>query len=587
VLAGLWFKYQALRRHGEEQEAAALIGSAIGFMQREGVQAEPEIAAALLFDGRRALSNGDDERASTAFRLATRFDPALSSARFALARTLWIGERDMLGGIKAWWEGIRALVSDPESVFHLLGRLLLVLYLGACWGAALALAIIGLKAGPALVHDLKERMGGGPASVAAPLLAGAILLAPVFLTVPLPWLLAFWAAVLFAYARGPERAVLAATLAVWLLAGPFGRALAWHAGTAADPVARALLASASGSGDLRHERVLRQVASERPDDPLYLFLLASAYRLSGRLDAAMSLYRQVLEIDPANARALINLGNLHALRQEFAQAQSLYQKAALADPANALSHYNSHLAHLEAFNLEAADEALKRAQQVDDGLVARIMARSGEGLMKRAPQDSLYPAGAIWKRALRVRLDRSLGAEAARSLMNSTTLAAGVGLLAAFLLPGLAMAPRSGGARICVRCGRPFCRRCQVITRFPESCSQCVHLFVLKDGLAPAVRDRKKDEVVRHGRRQSVLIRAASLLLPGSGHVLADRPILGTFLLGAWAACGVGLLLEPYLSAPPEDLRVSATSGGFTFLLGLAILTWLAANLSRQEPRME
>lgn len=587
ILSGLWFKYQALRQRGADQEAATLMNAAIGFMQREGLQAAPEIAAALLVQGRRSLRDGDDAKAITAFGLASRLDPSLASSRFALAGTLLLRERDLRGGVKAFWDGVVALLGDPETLFHLFGSALLVLYLGVCWGGALALGLIGLKAGPAFAHDLKERIGGPMAPFLAPVLCGAILLAPLFFPVPLPWLLAFWAAIFFAYARGAERAILLATLGAWFLAGPFAHVLEWQIETATDPVARTLLQSARSGADLRHEPVLRKVSDEKPDDPVYLFLLASAYRVGGHLDVAMTMYRRVLEIEPTNARALINLGNLHALRGEFAQAQALYQKAAAIDPTNALSHYNSHLAHLEAFNLEAADAELKKAQKVDDALITRLMTRGGEGAMKRSPQDSLYPRREIWKRALRFRRERPLVSEAARSLMNPTTLAAGLGLLAALVLPGLAMAPRSGGARSCERCGRPFCRRCQVITRFPGSCSQCVHLFVLKDGLAPAGRDRKKREVVRYRRRQFVLTRVANLLLPGSGHVLADRPALGMILLCSWLTAGIGLLLRPRLPAPPGDVGSATLSGGFLLLSGLALLTWLLANLSQGEPRPE
>ena len=587
ILAGLWFKYQALRQRGAEQEAATLMGAAIGFMQREGLQAAPEIAAALLVEGRRSLRDGDDARAISAFGLASRLDPSLASARFALAGTLLLRERDIRGGMKAWWDGVRALLGDPEALFHVFGSALLVLYLGVCWGGALALGLIGLKAGPAFAHDLKERIGGPVAPFVAPVLCCAILLAPLFFPVPLPWLLPFWAAIFFAYARGAERAILLATLGAWFLAGPFGSVLEWQLATATDPVARTLLQSARAGADLRHEPILRKVSDEKPDDPVYLFLLASAYRVGGHLDVAMTMYRRVLEVDPSNARAMINLGNLHSLRGEFAQAQALYQKAATIDPTNALSHYNSHLAHLEAFNLEAADAELKQAQKVDDALITGLMTRGGEGAMKRSPQDSLYPRREIWKRALRFRRERPLGAEAARSLMNPTTLAAGVGLLAALLLPGLAMVPRSGGARSCERCGRPFCRRCQVITRVPGSCSQCVHLFVLKDGLAPAGRDRKKREVVRYRRRQFVLSRVANLLLPGSGHVLSDRPAFGMILLCSWLTAGIGLLLRSRLPAPPGDVGSATLSGGFLLLSGLALLTWLAANLSQGEPRPE
>jgi tetratricopeptide (TPR) repeat protein len=583
ILSQSWFQYQGLRQRGANREAAALVEAVLGFMQREGLQAAPEIAAAFLAEGKRALSNGEGTRGVEAYRLAVRFDPGLPAARFALATALLWQEHDILGGLRSFKDGLLLSLTDPESIFQFAGWAITLIYLGALWGTGLTLTLFVLRCSPALSHDVQERMGGRSGEVLAPLLAGAILAGPLVLPVPLFWVLAFWAAVIYAYAEGAERGVLVGSLLALLLVGPFGAALAWDYDTATDPVARALLQAARAGADLRHVAALRQITEERPNDPVYPFLLASAYRVGGHFDEAMAMYAKVLAIDPANARAMVNLGNLHALRQEFAKAQGLYQKASEADPRMILGHYNSHLAHLETFNMEAADEELKRARQVDDIQVTRLVAQAGDGTSKRVPLDSYYPTREIWSRALRLRNESGTGKEALRSLLHPASLAGGVGLLAALLLPGLLIAPRSGGARRCRRCGRAFCRRCQVISRFPDNCSPCVHLFILKDGVAPSVRDRKKQEVVSYRRRAFVVTRLASLLVPGSGHVLAGRPVLGVLLLSAWSAAGLGLALHGRLLVAPGALQSGPVGGGMVWLLLLALLAWLTANLAHPD----
>ncbi len=583
ILSQSWFQYQGLRQRGATREAAALVEAVLGFMQREGLQAAPEIAAAFLAEGKRALTNGEGARGVEAYRLALRFDPGLPAARFALATALLWQDHDLLGGLRSFKDGMLLSLTDPESIFQFAGWAITLIYLGALWGTGLALTLIVLRCSPALSHDVRERMGGRSGEILAPLLGGAILAIPLLLPLSFFWVLAFWSAVIYAYAEGTERVVLLGSLLVLLLVGPFGAALAWDYDTATDPVARALLQAARAGADLRHESALRQITEERSNDPVYPFLLASAYRVGGHFDEAMVMYARVLQIDPANARAMVNLGNLHALRQEFAQAQGLYQKASETDPHMVLGHYDSHLAHLETFNMEAADEELKRARQVDDIQVTRLVAQAGNGTSKRVPLDCYYPTREIWTRALRLRSESGAGREVLRSLTHPASLAGGAGLLAALLLPGLLIAPRSGGARRCRRCGRAFCRRCQVISKFPGTCSPCVHLFILKDGLAPSVRDRKKQDVVRYRRRAFMVTRLASLLVPGSGHVLSGRPILGVLLLSAWSAAGLGLLLHGRLLVTAEALQSGPVGGGMVWLLLLALLAWLAANLTRQE----
>src|SRR6185295_1653804 len=104
-------------------------------------------------------------------------------------------------------------------------------------------------------------------------------------------------------------------------------------------------------------------------------------------------------------RAMVNLGNLHALRQEFSLAQNLYKKAGEIDPKLAIAHYDSHLAHLEAFHLESADQELKAARRIDDAMVSRLVGQGDEGRVKRMPVDVGYTRVEIWKSALSLRLD--------------------------------------------------------------------------------------------------------------------------------------------------------------------------------------
>ncbi|HKQ96451.1 MAG TPA: hypothetical protein VJV75_01110, partial [Candidatus Polarisedimenticolia bacterium] len=151
------------------------------------------------------------------------------------------------------------------------------------------------------------------------------------------------------------------------------------------------------------------------------------------------------------------------------------------------------------------------------------------------------------------------------------------------ILPGLMLAPRHHAAGQCGRCGGAFCRRCQVASKYPGVCSPCVHLFVLRDGLAPSVRESKMDEVVRFRRRQYLRTRVLSLFLPGSGHVLGGRPLMGAIFLTLWATAWTGLVLRKRLLVPPGTLEGVATIVGLVTLAIVGLFAWLLANVTRQE----
>ncbi|HEU4403581.1 MAG TPA: hypothetical protein VFT43_15895, partial [Candidatus Polarisedimenticolia bacterium] len=164
-----------------------------------------------------------------------------------------------------------------------------------------------------------------------------------------------------------------------------------------------------------------------------------------------------------------------------------------------------------------------------------------------------------------------------------STLAGGAGLLAGLLLPGLGLAPRSGAARRCRRCGHPYCRRCQVTTRYPDHCSPCMHLFILRDGLAPGVKSRKMGEVALFRRRVFLGTRVLSLALPGGGHVLGGRALLGSMLLMTWGAAWVGIVLRGRMLVSPEWIAPASGAMGLAVPAVLALTAWLAGNLTAHE----
>ncbi|PYS97588.1 MAG: hypothetical protein DMF50_00130 [Acidobacteria bacterium] len=587
VLAGLWFRQRALVEKGDTEGAARQMKSALEFMKREGLRAAPEIAAAFLAVARRSLVEGDYRRAKESFALAARFEPWLPAAHFGMALALLKGDRDLPGAFAEWWEGLRASAGEPGSFFYLAGNVFLCALLGLLLGACVGLLLLGKRSAPAFFHDLMERSSGRLSEGAARLLGWTLLALPLLVPVPAVWALAIWTALFFGYLRGMEKTVAVAALLLLLAAAPGGRLIAWHFGTAADPAARALILAADESHGLQHEEALKGLARDHPEEEMFPFLLGSAYRAGGRIDEAIAEYNKALLIDPRDARALVNLGNLYFLRQQLPAAIARYREASEADPNLMVAHYNSHLAHAEAFHLEAAEEELALARRLDDARVTELLARGPAERGKSAPLDARYPARAIWVRALTLRLEGGLRQQALGALTSPAALAGTSGLLAALFLPGLGIAPRAGAARRCRRCGRPFCRRCQVTTKYPDSCAQCMHLFILRDGVAPGVKNKKMEEVARYRRRVDLGARVLNLVMPGGGHVLGGRTLAGTALLMAWCGLAFAIASRGSLLVSPEWI---APASGSIAMLPLAfawLVVWLIGNLTPHEPAQE
>jgi hypothetical protein len=115
-------------------------------------------------------------------------------------------------------------------------------------------------------------------------------------------------------------------------------------------------------------------------------------------------------------------------------------------------------------------------------------------------------------------------------------------------------------------------------------CSQCYHLFVVRDGVSGPARNRKMSEVQDAERRRGRVFRVLSVLSPGAGQVYGGWTLRGTLLLVAWYSVLSVVLAAQVVPLTDVPRRISppwvATS------VGLALLVvWLLAN--RFRPRSE
>jgi hypothetical protein len=206
-----------------------------------------------------------------------------------------------------------------------------------------------------------------------------------------------------------------------------------------------------------------------------------------------------------------------------------------------------YLAQSDSFKLKEAGESLASARGLDQAQTNRLLsAGSREGGGAKVV-DAVIGFDSIWKATVEGHhlgewLDggpeRAGFVSALPSLLNLTSVVALVGLLAC----GAALVVFRGTAAAmqCVRCGRPFCPQCKPGRDGHDYCSQCVHLFVLGDGLAPETKSMKLYEVERHDAWGRRVRRLASALLPGASHVLTGRAWIGCALLTLWLLAWIG-----------------------------------------------
>jgi hypothetical protein len=138
----------------------------------------------------------------------------------------------------------------------------------------------------------------------------------------------------------------------------------------------------------------------------------------------------------------------------------------------------------------------------------------------------------------------------------------------------------------CLKCGTPFCRRCHLGAAVAGLCSQCYHLFVVRDGVSGPARNRKLLEVQAEEDRQGKAFRVLSLLLPGAAQVYRGAPFLGLLLSFLWA-----LLIVTALFAgrwlPVTEASGALSSGPRGLVLAGLLLAGVYVVANRMKPETE
>jgi hypothetical protein len=332
--------------------------------------------------------------------------------------------------------------------------------------------------------------------------------------------------------------------------------------------------------------VLQEASRRLPEDRDLQFLVATQYKNLGEYELSASRYREIVERYPDDLGARVNLGNIYFAQRDWEGAILEYDLVIQNHPRSAIAFYNKSLAHAENFQFREREEAFARAGSLDDGRVASHERRTGE---RRAVADVKLGPDEI--------LAKFYGLEQGQhpTPVHPSWIGAfgGVGLpfLVVPLVFGgvlvvLERSLRRHGAQRCLKCGRAFCRRCQIGKDHRGLCTQCYHLFFVRNGVSASARKEKMFEVRKAGQTRGLVFRALSVAAPGAGHIAEDMPLFGMPLLVLWVCGWMSILFANRLYPLPDAITLLGASLGVYLTIGLLLALLLAVANTIAQPRL-
>ena len=560
----LWSEYVAADAAGDPAGEARAMREIRRARMERNVESLGSVGLALVAHGFAKLQNDMRDEAEQELRAATALAPGLPDGHAGLSLALLRkGPLAIPASLDASATGLTAFLATgrgSRNIRDLATLGALVAAFAAAWAIAAALL---LRRGGLLLHDIEEWLGPAHHRSASLGLFLLLLLLPVATFQGWGWLPLWWLALIASYLEPRERALAGVLAASALLIGPGVALLEERLRTTRNPLYHGALATTESVPDAAAIASLEDALRQDPADRDLVYLVGAGRKKAGRYDEAAELYRQALAADPEDAVARNNLANIEFVRGSYDAASARYRAGTSStQPAvAATSHYNLSLAHLQKFDYQAYNAAKSNADRIAPGLVAdydRWKYDTGEyavvdlGLGREQVWGKFAGAeSGVAARNLLLGETPTRPGSLPGSLVNRFVASLAVVALCAFLVAR--WRGRKAYTLHCRRCGTAFCRLCHLGQVSGGLCSQCYHLFVVRDGVSGPVRNRKMAEMQRFDARRARVQRLLSAVSPGAGQIYGGWTLRGALLLAAWYGI-LGLLaasrIVPFTEVP-------------------------------------
>jgi len=475
----------------------------------------PEISVSLTYVGFTLMKKGMLEHAYQCFLYAKDFDPTNLDAYIGIAR--YFIKKGLLYSVKSVAFLMLSVKGRTATVFsgiQLVRDSAGVLFTMSFFVSIVFAAVLFLKYRALFFHDLQEKYQNSFDEKKIYLIGIAVLLAPLFLFIGWVWLFVFWMILFWEYGVKIEKFVIAVILILFLLWIPLNKFFDELQKACIDPEIRAFHAGLYEKYSPNTIRSLQTQFGEESKNTRPMLMLAGIWKKAGQMDKAIELYTIVLKNDERNVDALNNLGNTYYLLDMQDKAVKNYEQALYFNQDNPTLLYNYSLAVRSQFNFAKAEELMKKAMGVNQNLILSYETRASN---KKTVVDFALSQTDLIKLIYQKTSFYSNPTMIMVVFLNSITL-----IMIVMLVIQIKIRKKFFFAQKCSSCGVPYCKRCQPIDKKYNYCSQCLHLFVKKDGVSHASKKDKMDYIEKWQRKRYALSYLLSLLAPGSGSIYVE-----------------------------------------------------------------
>lgn len=527
-----------------------------------------------------SLKKDETLQAQYFLKFAALFNPDLPELYFAKADFAWHQKSYFSYFINIFKALYKIHQNDNYSRCFLINFLILI-YILMLFLLVIFILYLLYRNFPKIKHDLMELFEKKYNYFSALFITLSLILLPVVLGLSWFWILCYFCMIVFGYSKKSERAILIFLIIIQISAFPVLYYNINKFYQSFSPIIQS--AYALQNNDLSSRYVPEIIIiSNFVEDPDIIFLLGNLYEASGDTINAIAAYKKAISKNPAHGLSYIGIGNQYFWQANFNAAITEYTNAQKYLPFFTPLYFNLSKAYNQSYQYNKGTEALNTGMAINSRQMLKFVASK--------PKREIIPVylsiNDAWELLKRIKNTGVLkgkgirGHEKAYGFASALSFPYSISFVLCLIATPLFHLWRKKNwnyAGICTKCGRSFCSKCKSSSESQIYCTQCIHIYIKKDGVSLDTKVKKMNEVKRFLRQEYYLKKLFNLLLPGFGYFMEEKKIKG-FLIMAFF-----LLLLLFIVFPFPFHSYSFTAISLVFLKRLALIflvgIWLVGNI--------
>ena len=551
----LWQDYQDLELNPDR--ANLIADQIVQYRHKTGMLSNRSLARAFAMRAWRHLREGERIAAEKEMNIAALLDPFSREIKSGMAAVKAAeNPLNIFNYFPLYIDSILSSFGSREGQYQLIADV-------ALW-AGVSLFIFCFAWGLSMLvryflplhHAIMEIISPVVSPDFAALIALMLLGAPLIFGFKLHWLLSAYIAIVWAFQSGLEKTISIVTIPlIWMAAGLINMSSSMAVGFT-DPYIQAGFSGEFQDSNLSMIRdlenrligvgVLRNGTISEGLDDIHrrdLFILANGYRKLGLnylegIDL-LQVYETLKGDDSIGMRASVNAANILMERDNIREAMLEYEVALQSPDSKPYALYNLwRLNNILRYTSKANDLYNSLASEfpdfvddynvddpeffpelIDAGLTSReidILIQSGLARANNSMEPRMKPTDFFF------------------SFIFSVNA---IWMVANLLLMGISMVivAINGRSSVCIRCGKVFCKKCDLDPKSTSTCQACNAVSALKTAVDVELRQMQRGKISKFSRRRWLRGVFANVAIPGLGNLFHNKIVSGSIIMFIWS----------------------------------------------------